>query len=198
MIADSTLDELVRFHGHLCPGLALGVRAAEVALERLGGDIPQNDMVAVVETDLCGVDAIQYLTGCTYGTGSLIHRDHGKNAFSFVRRSDGRGIRVSTPQGGWRRDPEWEQLFGKIRAGTATDEDRQRFQSVHTAQCHRILAAPLTDLYEVTDVEIEVPRRMRIVDWVDCSVCAEPTAETHIRFFGGRQMCPPCFERAER
>ncbi len=39
---------------------------------------------------MCGVDAIQVLTGCTYGKGNLIHRDLGKMAFSFYRRTDGK------------------------------------------------------------------------------------------------------------
>lgn len=29
-------DECVRFHGHECPGLAIGYRAAEIAKEQLG------------------------------------------------------------------------------------------------------------------------------------------------------------------
>lgn len=52
--------------------------------------------MAIVETNMCAVDAIQYLTGCTFGKGNLVHLDHGKNAYTFIRRSDGRAIRVAT------------------------------------------------------------------------------------------------------
>ena len=65
------------FHGHWCPGLAIGIRAAEWALKELG-KAPDEEIVAVVETDMCGVDAIQSLTGCTFGKGNLIHKDYGK------------------------------------------------------------------------------------------------------------------------
>ena len=43
---------------------------------------------------MCAVDAIQFLTGCTFGKGNLIHRDWGKNAYAFWRRSDGRALRI--------------------------------------------------------------------------------------------------------
>jgi formylmethanofuran dehydrogenase subunit E len=41
-----------RFHGHVCPGLAIGVRAAEVALEEIGPHSRDEEVVAVVETDM--------------------------------------------------------------------------------------------------------------------------------------------------
>ena len=55
-------DECVRFHGHACPGLAIGYRAAEAASERLGTTLRRTedeDIVCVSENDSCGVDSIQ-------------------------------------------------------------------------------------------------------------------------------------------
>ncbi len=90
------INQIQAFHGHLCPGLAMGIRASEIALERIGKHAVDEEVVAVVETDMCAVDAIQFLTGCTFGKGNLIHRDYGKNAFTFVRRSDNKAIRILT------------------------------------------------------------------------------------------------------
>lgn len=43
----------------------MGIRAAEVALREVGPHSPDEEVVALTETDMCGVDAIQYLTtGC--------------------------------------------------------------------------------------------------------------------------------------
>ncbi len=85
MIDEETLTGAVHFHGHLCPGLALGIRATEIALEVIGPHAVDEEVVAIVETDMCGVDGIQFLTGCTFGKGNMIHRDYGKNAYTFVR-----------------------------------------------------------------------------------------------------------------
>gem|GEM_PF-194176 len=82
-IPNDRIKETIAFHGHVCPGLSYGIRAAELCLSRLGANTADNPVVAVVETDMCGVDAIQFLTGCTFGKGNLIHRDLGKMAFNF-------------------------------------------------------------------------------------------------------------------
>ncbi len=177
MINDDTLAEVVRFHGHLCPGLAMGVRAAEVALEQIGPHAEDEEVVAIVETDMCGVDGIQFLTGCTFGKGNLVHRDYGKNAYTFIRRSDGRAIRISTRPGS----------FGPPKDGPDAEmsrEDRSR----------HILAAPIEDLYDVHDVDMTVPPLARVFTSVPCAHCQEPTMETRIRRVGGAEYCPPCFE----
>ena len=79
-----------RFHGHSCPGLTMGIRVAEIVLRELGAHSTDEEVVCITETDHCGVDAIQYLVGCTFGKGNLIHQDHGKSVFTFLRRSDGK------------------------------------------------------------------------------------------------------------
>ena len=63
--------------------MASGICAAEWDLTELCARSRDEELVAVVETDMSGVDAIQFLTGCTFGKGNLIHKDYGKNAFSY-------------------------------------------------------------------------------------------------------------------
>ena len=57
-------DKCVAFHGHSCPGLAIGFRAATLALELLGLEEGAKDeeLVCVTENDACGVDAVQVVT----------------------------------------------------------------------------------------------------------------------------------------
>jgi len=192
-----TIQRVVSFHGHMCPGLAMGIRAAEVALEEIGPHSQDEEVVAIVETDMCGVDAVQFMTGCTFGKGNLVHRDHGKNAYTFVRRSDGRAVRVSARPGAWgAEDPEWEGLFAKVRARVATPEERQRFSALHLERSQRILAAPIDMLYEVREVNVDAPQPARILASFQCDSCGEPTMETRIRRLEGRQLCPPCFDDA--
>jgi len=158
-----------QFHGHMCPGLAMGIRAAEIALEHIGPHAGDEEVVAIVETDMCGVDGIQVLTGCTFGKGNLIHRDYGKNAYTFCRRSDGKAIRVLTKAQGW------------------GEGDR-------VARAERILAAPIEDLYDVVEVSMAMPRMARFHASLACAECGEATMETRIRLFNGHQLCPPCFD----
>ena len=64
-ISEGMIQKTVAFHGHMGPGRATGIRAAEVVLRDIGPHAHDEEVVAVVETDMCGVDAIQSLTGCT-------------------------------------------------------------------------------------------------------------------------------------
>lgn len=194
---EQTLERVVGFHGHMCAGLAMGIRAAEAGLAEVGPNSAGQEVVAIVETDMCGVDAVQFLTGCTFGKGNLVHRDHGKNAYTFVRRSDGRAVRVSSRPGTWGgHDPEWLGLFAKMRAGAATAEERQRFAAQQAERSARIMAAPIDELYDIREVDVPAPPPARILTSVTCAWCEEPTMETRIRRLDGKELCPPCFEQS--
>jgi formylmethanofuran dehydrogenase subunit E len=145
------------------------------------------------------VDAIQSLTGCTFGKGNLIHLDYGKNAFTFIRRSDGKAVRIVTRPDGWGDpSPEHQALFTKIRAETATPEEQQRFQELHQERARMILNRPLETIFEVTPVEPAIPAKARIHDSVTCTGCGESVMETRSRLFRGESFCIPCFEARDR
>lgn len=195
---EETIKEIEEFHGHMCPGLAVGIRAAEIALSRIGKHAADEEVVAIVETDMCAVDAIQYLTGCTFGKGNLIHRDFGKNAFTFIRRSDGKALRVVTTPNAWGEpDPEHTRLFAKVREDQATPDERQRFQHLHRARAKAILESPEQSLFEIKGMDIRAPKRARIHASLACEECTEMVMETRLRKFGGRNLCIPCFEKLE-
>ncbi len=91
----TSYEDAVAFHGHSCPGLALGFRAAKHALSALHAERSEDeDLVAIVENDACGVDAVQAITGCSVGKGNLILRDLGKHAYTFINRKTGSAIRL--------------------------------------------------------------------------------------------------------
>jgi formylmethanofuran dehydrogenase subunit E len=196
VVNEETLDQLVRFHGHMCPGLAMGVQAARIALREIGPHAQDEEVVAAVETDMCGVDAIQFLTGCTFGKGNLVHRDYGKNAYTFWRRSDEKAIRISGRPDAWRRDDEHADLFAKVRKGLANEDEIGEFRKRHVERSHELLALDPDDLFEVREVREAPPRKARIHASITCADCGEATMETRIRHFGGRQLCPECFEEA--
>jgi len=196
MIDEQTLDRVVEFHGHMCPGLAMGIQAAQIALREIGPHAKDEEVVAVIETDMCGVDAIQFLTGCTFGKGNLIHNDFGKNAYSFFRRSDGRAVRISARPDAWQRDPEHQALFAKVRARSATDEERRRFQELHASQSQNVLALDPDSLYAFEEIHAAPPRRARIHASVVCASCGEAAMETRVRRLDGRELCQPCFDAA--
>ncbi|MGI9080130.1 MAG: FmdE family protein [Acidimicrobiales bacterium] len=191
MIDTETTRRIVDFHGHMCPGLAMGIRAAEVALAEIGPHSVDEEVVAVVENDMCGVDAIQFLTGCTFGKGNLIHLDYGKNAYTFVRRADGAAIRISGRLRG-----AGVPASGDTPGNEVPGDGRERSPASMQERSEAILAAPIDELYEVRTVDAVVPPTARVFASLDCGSCGEATMETRIHLLDGHQLCPPCFERA--
>lgn len=90
------LEMAIQFHGHICPGLLMGIRVAEFARQQLDISPDQDEeILAVVETNSCGVDAIQAILGCTFGKGNLIFKDYGKNVYTIASREKNRAIRIA-------------------------------------------------------------------------------------------------------
>ena len=64
-----------RFHGHIGPFLAIGLRMGAIANEGLGRDPMEMKASAAVEPRpprSCVLDGIQYSTGCTMGKGNIV------------------------------------------------------------------------------------------------------------------------------
>ena len=94
------LQRVLTFHGHFCGGIVIGYRAAREALKRLGVRRAEDEeLVAIIENDSCAADAVQVVTGCTFGKGNLFFRDYGKHVYTFALRPSGRAVRLSRKPG---------------------------------------------------------------------------------------------------
>ncbi len=196
-LSKEQIDQTISFHGHWCPGLAIGIRAAEWVLINLGR-AQDEDIVSVVETDMCGVDAVQFLTGCTFGKGNLIHKDYGKNAFTFYRRRDGKAARlVSRPDIYTASRETLSRLHLKRQAQGLTIEEEKEWNDVREKMSSHIMAADLKDLFETQKPTAAAPEKARILNSLICESCGEATMETRTRKYRERTLCIPCFESLE-
>lgn len=197
-LPNERIDATIAFHGHSCPGLAIGIRAAELALRELENP-KDTEIVAVVETDMCGVDALQFLLGTTMGKGNLIHRDYGKMAFSFFRRETGRGFRAMlNPEARGGMDEEMAELMKKTGSGKATDAEKLRMGELRATLQDRFMTLPLEEMFQVTTVDQGAPRPPRILQSLACEHCGEKTMESRTRRFAGATLCIPCFGLVEQ
>lgn len=160
------------FHGHECPGLAIGVRASEAAREVMGL-VPSADeeIVCITENDACGVDAIQALLGCTIGKGNLVLKPTGKHAYTFVSRKTGRAVRF--------------YLRDDLPAG------RQ-------AKLEYLMEAPAEALFSWKELEMPPPAPARIFTSLMCESCGESAPEHKMRLQSGKKVCMDCFEEYSR
>lgn len=191
-LQQETIDRAVAFHRSLCPGLATGIKAAQIAIAELG-EQPE-DLVALVESDICGVDGVQAVTGCTLGNRNLVYRDWGKNAYTFWRRSDGKAIRVS---GAPIWDPMYQDIRGKVHTGWASFIETVIFTDLNRTQAQHVLDADPYELFHVACVSSPVPQTSSVDTWVTCARCHEQVMETRTRQLGGVAVCVPCSEAAQ-
>jgi formylmethanofuran dehydrogenase subunit E len=171
------LQRVVDFHGHLCPGLVIGYRAAKEAMRDMGlKRAYDEELVCVVENNSCSVDAVQYLTGCTFGKGNLIFNDYGKQVFSFARRrSPEKALRVSLKAG------------AIPSAGGDMDPLQRREKALEI-----LLSAPTGEIFYVDEVDFAMPEEARIEASIQCDNCGEPTMQSRLIEANGRLLCIPC------
>jgi formylmethanofuran dehydrogenase subunit E len=197
-ISTELIKATIDFHGHSCPGLAIGIRAAELAMDRFGRS-PDEEIVAVVETDMCAVDAIQFLLGCTFGKGNLIHLDYGKSAFTFHSRPGGKSIRiVAKPNAIGGPDDELIDLRTKKLKGELTPGEQKRLSEAIAERTKRIMEADIDKLFDVKPTQSLIPRKARILESLTCRDCGEAAMESRTRRLFGTTLCIPCFEAAEK
>lgn len=168
------LRQAIDFHGHLCPGLLIGYRAAKAAAAALGlGRSQDEELVAVVENNSCSVDALQALLGTTFGKGNLIWLDHGKQVFTVTDRRQKRAVRVAFVGDG---------LRPRRADGTV---DRQAFVQI-------LLNAPDAELLKVEEVPAAPPEEARIEPSAACARCGEMVQASRLVDIEGKGYCRPC------
>ena len=118
-------------HGHYCPGLAIGVRAAASALDILNPEKKGKNLYCIAESRACYLDGIQVVFGTTVGNGRLEVRDSNEAAFNFYDRESGRSVRLAAAD---------------MPKGLSRDEKRDF-----------ILTAPLDKVFTQTTARFEAP-----------------------------------------
>jgi formylmethanofuran dehydrogenase subunit E len=193
----TTFDDVVAFHGHTCPGLALGYRVGEYVIRNFSPRAKDEELVAIVENDSCAVDAIQVLTGCTFGKGNLIFIDYGKQVYTFLRKPDGEGIRISIKWESPPETPEEADAWRKYQNGDSSEEVLRIVHHRKTKKLKAIFEASTDELFDIKEVRMEVPRVARLFPSLRCQVCGEKVMETKARVKGGRIVCIPCAEEGK-
>ena len=162
-----------KFHGHECPGLAIGFRACNIAQEKMNFKFSKDEeIVCITENDACGIDAIQVITGCTLGKGNLIYRGTGKMAFSFYDRKNEKSIRIILKEFEFKGNRKDKEIY--------------------------ILNGPEEVLFDIKKTKIIIPECARSFASIKCENCGEMAPEHKIRFQKGKKVCLDCYDDYSR
>lgn len=168
-----TWEEVIKFHGHECPGLAIGYLASKGAKEYLELEFSEDEeIVCIAENDACGLDAIQLMLGCTVGKGNLLIRLRGKSVYHFYNRKNNKSVRMSL----------------KNRDKSLSREDYKNL----------LINANPKDLFDFTPTNIKLPEKARLFLSETCEVCKEKSSEQFIRLQEGKKVCLDCYSDYKR
>ncbi|MEM2889430.1 MAG: FmdE family protein [Candidatus Bathyarchaeia archaeon] len=166
-------------HGHLSPGVALGIRMGQIGLKRLG--LPKGDkrLFAVVETTLCLADGVQASTGCTTGHDSLHVKDFGKLAICLARSDTKKGVRLALKQ---------ESLPLRVNDWVM----RKRKFNHCEEEINREVLLLDESFFKIEEVAVEPFSEFSEAGIAQCDVCGEWAVEDKIVKVKGKTLCRAC------
>jgi formylmethanofuran dehydrogenase subunit E len=188
---DDDFNKAVEFHGHACPGLAIGYRVAKYVKGHCKKSLDE-ELVAVVENNSCSVDAIQQMLSCTFGKGNLVFKDHGKQVFTFFCQGEGFGLRIyfkgETPK-------RMAELREKQFKDQLTEIEKRELGSLRDSFISYLLSAPDEELLSIKNVNLPEPEMAKIYPSLKCEECQEYFMEIKGRTACGKVLCIDCFDK---
>jgi formylmethanofuran dehydrogenase subunit E len=188
---DYDFKKAAEFHGHVCPGLAMGYRVAKYVLEHY----PRSDdeeLVCIAENKSCSVDAIQQMLGCTFGKGNLIFVDNGKQVFTVYSRDQDKALRIYFKGDVFK---SMDLLRQKAAKGELSQEDKREMEALRPQVIEDILSAKDEDILASEEVGIPAPEKAKIYPSLKCQECGEAFMEILGRTANGKVLCKECFRR---
>lgn len=193
---DEILDVGLKFHGHKCPAMPLGIKAGLAAMKALGVERSQDKELSVTsETGKghaagCFLDGIMVATGCTYGKSNIQKQYFNKMAFTLTDQQSGRSVRVSLKPGFF--EQALQSPFVQQRKAGVPPQDIPA--DVADPLVNRILGLTDEQFLDIGDIQIvEVKKGKGVFTAKRCAKCDELTFVNKLRETeDGDLVCIPC------
>ena len=200
MDRDELLKMAMAFHGHKCPAMPLGMRAALAAMDKLGAQRAGNRELYIISESgthhamSCFVDGLQAATGCTYGKYNIALRYHDKLAFTLIDRTQKKAVRVALK-------PEFhakalQSEFVKQRqAGVPATEVSA---DITDPLVERVWTLPVEQMFDISEpFDYQMTEPPTVFRTETCSRCGLLVFEKGIRMHEGKPLCQDCWPYGE-
>ena len=187
------------FHGHKCPAMPLGLRAAEAALNALGVTRAKDKELHVIsETGKshaagCFLDGIMSATGCTYGKANIEKRYYNKMAFTLIDVKKGTSVRVRLK----------DDFFGNMLNSPFVAQRKQGVPpqdvpaEITDPLVNKVMTMPAEMFLEIGPIEKhEFARGKGCFDTALCAKCGERVFVDKLVESAAGKICIPCQEQA--
>jgi formylmethanofuran dehydrogenase subunit E len=189
-------DTGMKFHGHKCPAMPMGLRAGLVAMKALGAERSQDkELFMEAETGKghaagCFLDGLMTATGCTYGKANIQKLYYNKMAFTLIDAKTGRAVRVSLK-------PEFLEKalnspFVQERKKGVPPQDVPA--EITDPLVERILGLPEKEFLIISDVfHKDIKKGSPNFEVKRCAKCGEAVFTDKLtKAPDGRLLCIPC------
>jgi formylmethanofuran dehydrogenase subunit E len=196
MLTTVEFKDVVSYHGHFCPELAIGCRVGLIARRELGIN-RQNcgGFFGISENMSSAIDAVQYLTGCTIGNKNFIAYDHGKHVYYFMkisreqRHQEALRIALTSPVINIQFEPDIEE---KIVSGRASRQEINKYRDKINVSVQKVLSLPEDSLFRKTITVLECPAEPFTEKYVNCALCKEIVALNKTKSTEAGPICFLC------
>jgi formylmethanofuran dehydrogenase subunit E len=186
----------MKFHGHKCPAMPMGLRAGVAAMKALNVERAQDkELFVISETGKghaagCFLDGIMTATGCTYGKSNIEKRYFNKMAFTLIDQQSGRAVRVSLKPDFFEK--ALASPFVQQRKAGVPPQDIA--PEITDPMVERILSLEESAFLDIGDVQqIPVKKGKGIFTAKGCAICGELTFVDKLRLTTDNQLvCIPC------
>jgi formylmethanofuran dehydrogenase subunit E len=193
---EEILETGIRFHGHRCPAMPMGLKAGLAAMNTLGVKRSQDKELSVIsETGKghaagCFLDGIMVATGCTYGKSNIEKRYYNKMAFTLIDNKAGRSVRVSLKPDFFEK--ALASPFVQLRKSGTPPQDIDN--EIADPLINRILGLEESQFLDIGEIQpVDVKTGEAVFDAKRCDACGELTFINKLRVKeDGSLLCIPC------
>ncbi len=185
----------LKFHGHKCPAMPMGLRAGLAAMKALGVErAPDKELQVLSETGEghaagCFLDGIMTATGCTYGKSNIKKLYYNKMAFTLIDVKDGRSVRVSIKNEVFSQ--ALKSPFIEQRKAGVPPQDIPA--EITTPVIEKMLKVPEEMLLNIGEIQaVELPKSKGVFDAEPCARCGELTFVDKLQETNAGEICIPC------
>ncbi len=188
--------DVVDFHQHLCLDIAIGYRAGKALVREMGDELKNmKEVVARVGNNTCAVDAIQEVTGCTFGKRN-IYLDHiGKPVYILQNTKTGNAVRLYCTYWETFDHTELRTLRKAAKAVDASDAQKAALLKKTEETIEAVLAAPESELFAITRIKLPAPPKSGKYTAEACADCTEQSDIALLTEVGGKRLCKECLEK---
>jgi len=186
----------MKFHGHKCPAMPMGLRAGLAAMKALGVERARDKELTVdAETGRghaagCFLDGVMTSTGCTYGKANIRKLYYNKLAFTLTDASTGRSVRVSITADFFEK--ALNSPFVQERKKGVPPQDIP--PDVTDPLVEKVLTIPEGEFLDIGEVKtVSVKKKKGLFDAKRCDKCGELTFVNKLRLTVDNKLnCIPC------